>query len=317
MDKEQAQFILQSYRPNGSDALDADFADALCMAAKDTELGEWLAVECAEDASFAAALSDVEIPVELRQQIIEAMDMDQVKVWDQDQTREMGEDDALDKLFMNAVDQLLPPRGLRDQLLTAMHLEQAHKTVTPLVAQKRGLGKVSSMLAVAAAVVAGAFLAYELTSLAPSSDQLFESHQVQHHAGNFLQASFEYDVEDDDPERIHSWLVNRQLPAPTNIPQALKELSCAGCKEIKLPGEKRASMVCYSENTDANIYLIIVNNADILDRGLPALSEVCVKDCYHCKVTDCSCARWQDAHNTYILLKKTPSGQKAELMNYL
>ncbi|MDG1357381.1 MAG: hypothetical protein P8P36_04230 [Akkermansiaceae bacterium] len=313
MDKKQAQFILQSYRPDGSDALDADFTDALCLAANDSELGEWLAVECAEDASFAAALSDVEIPVELRQQIIEMMDMDQVYA----QVHELGEEDPLDKIFMNAVDQLQPPRGLRDQLLTAMHVEHAQQTVTPLTGQKRWIGKVSSMVAVAAAVVVGAFWAYELTPLAPSSDQLFESHQVQHHAGNFLQASFEYDVEDDDPERIHSWLVNRELPTPTNIPQGLKKLSCAGCKEIKLPGAKRASMVCYSENASANIYLIIVNNADILDRGLPTLSELRIKDCYHCKVTNCSCARWQDAHNTYILLKKAPFGQKAELMNYL
>ena len=70
MDKEQAKFILQSFRPDGADAQDPDFADALAVAAEDRELGEWLAEERAQDASFAAALASVEIPEALRENIL-------------------------------------------------------------------------------------------------------------------------------------------------------------------------------------------------------------------------------------------------------
>ena len=55
MDKEQAKFILQSFRPDGADAQDPDFAEALALAAQDRELGDWLASERAQDAAFAAA----------------------------------------------------------------------------------------------------------------------------------------------------------------------------------------------------------------------------------------------------------------------
>ena len=60
MDKEQAKFILQSFRPDGADASDADFAEALEFAARDRELGEWLASERAADAQFANALGHTE-----------------------------------------------------------------------------------------------------------------------------------------------------------------------------------------------------------------------------------------------------------------
>ena len=45
MDKEHAKFLLQSYRPDGADAQDSDFAEALQLAAEDRDLGEWLANE--------------------------------------------------------------------------------------------------------------------------------------------------------------------------------------------------------------------------------------------------------------------------------
>lgn len=316
MDKDQAQFILQSFRPDGSDAVDADFASALRLAAEDRELGEWLASERAEDAAFAAALSDLEIPVELREQIMEVMDSDYA--------HDLEEGDALDKLFIDAVGQLQPPRELRDQVLTAMHIEQGHgeyeptnrsNRVWPRERNDRGR-KLSRVVAVAAALVVGAFFAYEITSKPSSKDGLFESYEVQHHAGNLINASFDYDVIDEDPERIRSWLVNHQLPTPKSIPSGLQKLSCSGCKEIKLPGAKRASMVCFADVTGGSIYLIIVSNTDILDRGLPALSEVTIKDCYHCKVTKCNVARWRDDQNTYILFKKPESEHKGELMNY-
>ena len=53
MDKEQARFILQSFRPDGADAKDPDFAEALAVAAEDRELGDWLAAERALPASIS------------------------------------------------------------------------------------------------------------------------------------------------------------------------------------------------------------------------------------------------------------------------
>ena len=56
MDKEQARFILRSFRPDGADARDPDFTEALELAMEDRELGDWLANERAFDTAFSQAL---------------------------------------------------------------------------------------------------------------------------------------------------------------------------------------------------------------------------------------------------------------------
>ena len=61
MDKKRAKFILKSFRSNAEDSTEPIFAEALELAAKDHELGDWLAAEHAEDATFASILSDVKI----------------------------------------------------------------------------------------------------------------------------------------------------------------------------------------------------------------------------------------------------------------
>ena len=112
MDKEQARFILRSFRPDGADGNDQDFAEALALAIEDRELGEWLAHERALDAAFASALNSVELPENLRQDIIgclagERNGFPQAK-------------DAQDALWIGAIASIQAPPNLRDEILTAM-----------------------------------------------------------------------------------------------------------------------------------------------------------------------------------------------------
>ena len=44
MDREQARFILRSFRPDGADSGNPDFEEALSVATVDGELGAWLEV---------------------------------------------------------------------------------------------------------------------------------------------------------------------------------------------------------------------------------------------------------------------------------
>ena len=120
MDKEQAKFILQSFRPDGADAKDPDFAEALAVAAEDRELGDWLAAERAQDAAFAAALSELAIPAELRENILTVLN---------GEVRDDGEFADLDSSFIGALASVTPPAGLRDQILTAMQVEMQSEPV--------------------------------------------------------------------------------------------------------------------------------------------------------------------------------------------
>src|SRR5688572_23854163 len=109
MDKEQARFILRSFRPDGADAEDPDFAEALRIATENRELGEWLASERAFDAEFARALGTVDLPENLREDIIACL------------AAERGDfpqaEDATDAAWIGAFASIQPPASLRDEVL--------------------------------------------------------------------------------------------------------------------------------------------------------------------------------------------------------
>lgn len=70
MTNEEAKFILSAYRPNGSDAGDSAFSDALRMAAEDPMLVAWFALSRAHDAAIAAKLGQISPPSGLREAIL-------------------------------------------------------------------------------------------------------------------------------------------------------------------------------------------------------------------------------------------------------
>ena len=150
MDRERAKFILQSFRPDGEDADEPAFAEALTLATKDRELSEWLANERAQDAAFSAILAEIEIPEDLREAIFDVLE------GTQDQPAEFDAD------FVGALAAVRPPDGLREQILGAMEMEQ--KVVEMPSVHRRGFFKAAIWTTSIAAVIAvivgvGAFFA--------------------------------------------------------------------------------------------------------------------------------------------------------------
>ncbi|HUL53100.1 MAG TPA: hypothetical protein VLT83_06795 [Opitutaceae bacterium] len=70
MNNEQARFILGAYRPNGRDAGDAVFCEALRQVKADPGLGAWFAREQAFDSAVSAKLGAVIPPPGLREAIL-------------------------------------------------------------------------------------------------------------------------------------------------------------------------------------------------------------------------------------------------------
>jgi len=171
------------------------------------------------------------------------------------------------------------------------------------------------LAAVAAAVVLGAFVAFQMTSTNPVDGRI-TSYDVQHHAGKLLNASFELDVKGPNLENINTWLVSHELPTLSGLPERLQNMKKLGCKEIKLPGDKKASLVCFREDDGGTVHVIIIKNDFIQDRDLPTLSEVKKGDCYYCPKTKWNIARWQDNENTFIMLAKKNASAKNDLLQY-
>ncbi|MEW6159252.1 MAG: hypothetical protein AB1813_17640 [Verrucomicrobiota bacterium] len=70
MDNHEAKFILQSFRPQGQDANDPAFAEALKRTWEDPELARWFAEERSLDAAIAGKLKQVKAPDDLRTAIL-------------------------------------------------------------------------------------------------------------------------------------------------------------------------------------------------------------------------------------------------------
>lgn len=70
MTNEEAKFILRAYRPNGVDAQDPVFAEALDQANRDPALRAWLEQEQALDRLTAAKLGELAPPRDLRAAIL-------------------------------------------------------------------------------------------------------------------------------------------------------------------------------------------------------------------------------------------------------
>ena len=70
MNNHEAQFVLNAYRPNGQDAADPQFSDALAQARRDPALQRWFDDSIAFDKAITEKLCAVEVPAGLRENIL-------------------------------------------------------------------------------------------------------------------------------------------------------------------------------------------------------------------------------------------------------
>lgn len=314
MDKKQAKFILASFRPEGADAHDDTFTEALQLAAEDRDLGEWLANERHMDAEFTATLNEIVIPDDLRLHILAVMRGESIN--------DPEEESLMDEMFSDALMALEPPAELKGQILAAMDVQQKElegnvvsiQESTGAAKKKSGWFNMKGMMSVAAALALGGFLALQVGSL--KSDGVMSSQTVQLHTSDIFSASFELDVKESSPEKIKTWLTSRDLPLPSNLPTQLASMERIGCKELSLPETQRGSLICYKGNEGEMIHMIVVKNEMVKDENIPSVDEVSKGDCYFCPKTKWDVARWKDDQNTYIMMSKPKAGEKNTIMRY-
>lgn len=294
MDKEQARFILRSFRPDGADVNDKDFAEALALAMENRELGEWLAEERAFDAAFASALASVELPENLRHDILgclagERADFPQAE-------------DARDAALIGALSSIHPPSALREDILAAMErTAQAGRTKNPF--WKR--------LAVPLAAAAGIALAVFLTrhdekpavvSHGPISVDVVQAGFIR----TFESPLFSLDETREDQRELIAHLKSRELPSPCELPPGLANVKGIGCRELIIDG-KRGSLICFDERETGIVHLVIFRREDVCG-DLPSGCHPSFAQTGHWAV-----ARWQDDGNIFILIGNTDIRKLAAL----
>lgn len=294
MDKEQARFVLRSFRPDGADVNDHDFAEALALAIENRELGEWLAEERAFDAAFAKALASVALPENLLQDILGCL------------AGERGDfpqaEDARDAALIGALASIHPPRALREEILTAMG-----RTGQSTLAGRSRWRRMSVPLAAAAGIALAVFLTRrnDPPPLAIASPVPVDVVQA-----GFIQAyqspSFSLDTKRTDHQVLITHLKSLKLPCPGCLPPGLAKIKGMGCRELVIDG-KRGSLICFDERVNGVVHLVIFRREDVCgelpQRDHPAFAQS----------GTWAAARWEDEQNVFILIGNTDVEKLATL----
>ncbi|MGJ8697443.1 MAG: hypothetical protein ACSHYF_14090 [Verrucomicrobiaceae bacterium] len=299
MDNERAKFILQSFRPDGADAHDPDFAEALALAAEDRELGEWLTKERARDAAFAAALGEVPIPEDLRTTIFEMMEDGDPELTD------------LDASFVGALASVRAPEGLRDQILSAMEVERT--VVRPSVSRWKNWRWASSAVA---AVLVFAFVGL-ITFSGGNAVAGTNVAEVELAAIEMLSSPlFSLDLKDDRQAEIYDWLKGQELPAPEVLPAGLQGVPGIGCKYLEIGDKKsRGSMICYQMGNDKVVHLVMLKKKELGEgEKLPSLNEA-EGHCAGCESSGWATTSWSDEEHVFIMLSKMKPEQLASVFS--
>jgi len=289
MDKEEARFVLRCFRPDGADAENPDFAEALAWAAKDRELGEWLARERASDAAFAAALAAIDIPGPLRHEILAGLAVERGDA--------AGSPDDFDRAVIGALSTITPPSGLREEVLAAM-------------ARTRGAPRRRWRFGAPLAAAAGIALAFLLSPQEPGPETRTAAEATARppegltigvvEAGfirTYESPGFRLEKKDPDLHVLFRHLKSVKLPCPSGcLPKGLKRAAGLGCRELEIAG-RRGAVVCF-ENDGETLHLVVFKRCDVKCQ-LPAEGEPLI-------VThgEWTAARWQRGDRVFVLMGK-------------
>ena len=253
MDKEQARFILRSFRPDGADAGDPDFAEALKLATENRELGEWLASERAFDAAFAGALVTVDLPEHLREDILACL------------ATERGDfpqaEDGNDAAWIGALASIQPPANLRDSVLAAMDRTAMQENAPVSVSIFR-------RVAIPLAAAAGIALAFLMTRPAEPTGAVVTNRTlpIEVVQAGFVQTfespAFALEEKRDDQQVLVRHLRERKLPCPGKLPPGLQKVKGLGCRELVID-DKRGSLVCFQAGENGVIHMVIFRREDV------------------------------------------------------
>ena len=299
MDKEQARFILSSYRPGNGEIQDKDLAAALSLATDNRELGEWLAKERAMDQAFATALSSIELPDTLREDILGCLVGER-----QDFPEADGQPE--DAAMIGALASVQVPDTLRSNILTAM-ASSTPAAASPAATAPKGV-PIWKRFAIPMAAAAGIALAFMVTRN-ESQDPLVQNNlpskrvPIETVPVSFIQtfksSSFSLDTKQNQPQALIENLQSRSLPCPCCLPPGLENTQSIGCRELVING-RSGSLICFQKDNIGVVHLVIFRRKDVDG----SCSNKIAKPCYMTE-GDWAVARWQNEDNVFFLIGKT------------
>ena len=263
MDREQARFILQSLRPDGTDEGSTDFEEALGVAAEDAALGAWLSAERKRDAAIAATFEDIPVPASLPEDILAA-------VRSEKGSRASSEDLAADQAGLREVRSPVQVGASDEKQMTVLKVEIAGRAsgltspgysldYTSSGERKEGMMKVVLLMGL---LVVGAFAAFELTSSNPDSMASVREPMTLQALGRealvVVSQELPFELQGNDLYGYQDWIRAEGGPRFDfrALPKKISGGQLLGCR-VSTVGEARAAHLCFEvENVPVHVFLV-------------------------------------------------------------
>jgi hypothetical protein len=311
MDREQARFILRSFRPHGADSGNPDFEEALSVASVDGDLGAWLEAEQTQDASISLALGSVPVPGTLRNRILAALQADEG-------AGDSGEDLAKEERASSGVQPVEPT--MEKSEMTVLKVEIAGQMGMPFAAGQGADGKLARegerwvRTALAAIfLVLGAFVAFELTGSGarPGEEKVQDSALKDLEGGVIAEVTRTgfFSLEIGDLREHEGWLRKNLASGSVHAASSSGILGgrLVGSRFFEIQGS-RASHFCFDINGKP-IHLVALPVEDFT--GVSSGKEE--PRSRQCLDTGMSVALWPGPDRILLLVGKLPDQELLEL----
>lgn len=297
MDREEAKFILASFRPGGQDTNEEMFRDALALTIEDQELGQWFVRERAFDSEMSDSLCGFEVPKDLKDKVCELMNA------------HLDSHSSDELLMIGALATIQPPANLKQDILHAMNasvsVSDASEEVKSTVPKKNNIIKMFFPVAIAAAVAIAAFLGGIVIGPGTSDvEQVAMSEFASKLNSMLVNGEFTLDHEESNYLKTVSWVEDSEMPYPTSLPVGLEGVPTMGCKKLNVDGVP-AVIICFDMEGLGPLHLISIDDSEgkVKRRdNLPTLSEA-DKRCYNCPLMGgASKVDWQEGDKVFMLI---------------
>ena len=263
MDREQARFILQSLRPDGTDEESADFEEALGVASEDAALGAWLSAERKRDAAIAATFEDIPVPASLPEDILAAVRLEKG-------SRASSEDLAADQAGLREVRSPVQVGASDEKQMTVLKVEVAGRAsgltspgysldYTSSGERKEGMMKVVLLTGL---LVVGAFAAFELTSSYPDSMASGREPMTLQALGRealvVVSQELPFELQGNGLYGYQDWIRAEGGPRFDfmALPRKISGGQLLGCR-VSTVGEARAAHLCFEvENVPVHVFVV-------------------------------------------------------------